>query len=278
LWLFPLGSLIIYFVKYHNIYSLKIKSKLGWLALFSSLSIVYAINSFNIITFAFSFSSFFIFLGFIAFFSYYSDSKHIFKYILSLILISQTVLIGILIISWRQPYRQYGPIWTYNTETQIPKGGYALKLYSEQSEFINNFYKISDQHGYITNTPIIDMTGSFLGAAYILNGYLPRTPWLYSGNPNSEAMVIAALRRLSCQELASAWLIIDPNFRRIFDPNVLLEAGLGDIKEYIFYGYAYFPVRTDDADIAYRPLGLISINGINKNVEICKAKRSQQHY
>jgi hypothetical protein len=56
---------------------------------------------------------------------------------------------------------------------------------------------------------------------------LPKTPWIVSSYPGSDAFATFALKKLTCEQLAAAWLIIS-DLPTGVDSGALLAAGLAD--------------------------------------------------
>jgi hypothetical protein len=251
------------------------QSKLAWFAFFLFIPLIYSIGTSNHIYFPLSSSSFFIFL---AFFTYIIIQKprNVFLKLGVLLFLSQLIIILIIFTAWKTPYSQAGPLWTYQNEVAIPKGGHKLSVSSLSSKFIGEWYAAAERGGYVTGTPIIEMTGRLPGAQYILGGFLPTVPWQNSNYAGAEEGMRDVLMGLPCDVLAKAWIITDANGTDILNPAVLSQAGLEYRQDYAAVGLVEYPLAIGNRTIL-RLLALLAPKRPPAEMtEICLSRRANQ--
>ncbi|MDR1298560.1 MAG: hypothetical protein LBO05_14635 [Deltaproteobacteria bacterium] len=251
-----------------------LKPALGWLALLGSFSFLFALGSNNYFTDLISESSFFLFLGFLIFLTRISSSKCFYKILVCFMLLAQAISMAIIINAWTFPFLQVGKIWTYDVKMKVPLDGYYLTMPYPQAKFVDQWYNIAEISGYDAKIPLIDLTGRLPGAMFILNGRLPKTAWMISGYLGSDDYAVAALKKLTCRELAEAWLILDTNFEVTFSPGVLLKAGVDFDGEYDMVGLAeYYPVGINTRQPALA-VGLLAPGDVETRAGACDMRRA----
>jgi hypothetical protein len=251
------------------------RSRLGWAVFILSLTFLYGLGSNNQITFTSSTSSFFIFLALLLIQFPQSKPGLLASKVIGLIICSLFVTSLVMVSAWVTPYRQIAPVWTFKTEVEIPlQGGSLLKMPEPVAKFIMQWYDSARQGLYRPGTPIIDLTGRTPGAIFILGGYFPNYAWLGSGYKGSEAAAQTALLALSCEELASAWVITDYYSEDILHPAILSGAGVDYEREYTSHGIVNYPVG--GINFQLRPLVLLSPVLPGPRAELCQARRAEK--
>jgi hypothetical protein len=120
--------------------------------------------------------------------------------------------------------------------------------------YLHSLRQAAFSAGFSTGTPILDLTGRHPGTVFALGGAAPGLPWLIGGLPGSADMVRAALGRVSCQDLAKAWLLITVEENKVTANNVERLAKFGNST----------PLAAD----ILRPLGIHPQTGYRQVIKV----------
>ncbi|MDR1041411.1 MAG: hypothetical protein LBR80_14885 [Deltaproteobacteria bacterium] len=149
---------------------------------------------------------------------------------------------GIVYCSAGQTYRQDMPLWLQISPVRIPTEGGVLLLSPEAAGFVAALQTGAEAAGFREGTPILDLSGRIPGAAYALGGFTPGTLWNPAGYPGTQSMFARALDRMSCGEIASAWLIADmAPLLHPLDHRLLMAQGARVPDDYLIVARAWFP-------------------------------------
>lgn len=117
------------------------------------------------------------------------------------------------------PYYQPMPLrkMDYRVELGTKKAG--LVLAESFGRYISDAIKLADKAQFRSGTPMIDLTGHSPGVLFSIGAVNTGLPWIigdYSKNSGfaysgSETNAVAALTATSCEELANAWILIEPD-------------------------------------------------------------------
>lgn len=100
------------------------------------------------------------------------------------------------------------------------------------ADYMHDAARTARQAGFAAGTPVIDLTGQSPGLVFGLKGVAPGAPWLLGGYPGSRTFTEAALARASCQTLANAWLLLEPDGRRAIPTESLETFGAALNRDY----------------------------------------------
>jgi hypothetical protein len=269
----PLG-LIIYNQFNRSILMQRIeKSEIGRALLFFLLTFIFGLGSNNSIAITASIASFFSFLGLLVMAIRPEINAPL--RLIGLCLSSLLVVCLTMISAWAHPYRQLSPIWLADVPTSVPIDGPKINMPAYQSQFFDSLYKITRQGGFKSSTPVIDLTGRLPGVIYAMGGTFPKSAWLMSGYEGSRSLAVHLFKRLSCHELASAWLILfNPPGPYQFHQEILQEAGLDFQDHYQLTGVAKFPVQVIGREIFINELLVLKPqDDWEKRAETCETLR-----
>lgn len=254
-----------------------LRTRLGWLFFIGCFSILYGLGSNNVFAITTSVGSFYVFLGFFVFLALGAGCQAWERHVFGLTVMGQVLAVAILVTAWANPYRQIGPLWNFSSEAKVPTDGGTLRFPPPMDTFIENWYAASTQAGFVPQTPVIDMTGRTPGASLIIGGYLPKTPWIFSGYAGSGDMAVKALKKLSCVELAMAWLIVDLQGQGNMSTDKISQAGVDFEGEYVLIGQADYPILDVKGQVVFRPLGLLAPRrNLDERTKACQAKRGSE--
>jgi hypothetical protein len=119
-------------------------------------------------------------------------------------------------------------------------------------------------------TPMIDLSGHSPGILYAIGARSTGSAWIFGGYPNfsgSDKLAAIILERVSCKELSSAWLLLEPEGPVKITAEVLSSFGANLASDFQIKGtfksakgasgfagdelqIIYKPVRTVDAAMA----------------------------
>ena len=178
--------------------------------------------------------------------------------VLCLVALGSAALTAILVsIGVGHPYRS-----TVSLREQVyptilgPRSGSILDLTSESASYLHSLREAAFGAGFSTGTPILDLTGRHPATVFALGGTAPGLSWLISGYPGSADIVRAALSRVSCQDLARAWLLIMDEKNK--------EAANDIERQKALYLYGLKPLAAD----TLKPLGIDPQTGYRQVISV----------
>lgn len=128
-----------------------------------------------------------------------------------------------------RPYRQ--PAIKTNNYTCNLINNNILKLGSNVCEYIKTAEYQAKKSGLKEGDYIIDLTGQSPTIIYLLKAKSIGQPWLIGGYAGSNIFASLILRNKSCEKLAKAWILFEPNGPRSLSAEILKEFG-SNINEY----------------------------------------------
>jgi hypothetical protein len=137
----------------------------------------------------------------------------------------QAVSAILLVAGMASPYRQPQPLSQNDVVAEVGRPGATLILARNHGEYISSTTNIARRAGFTHGSPIIDLTGKSPGLVYALGANSIGLPWVIGGYPGSDRVTIAKLKAVPCQQLASAWILSEPDGSRAISPQVLTSFG-----------------------------------------------------
>lgn len=123
------------------------------------------------------------------------------------------------------PYRQPQPLRENDLSVEIGRPGSVLVLSQGFGRYFQEMIGSAKKSGFERTTPMIDLSGASPGVLYAIDANAIGQAWTIGGYPGSASLATAALRRVSCSQLAAAWLLYDPDNPRSIPPTVLASFG-----------------------------------------------------
>ncbi len=145
--------------------------------------------------------------------------------VLPLALGAQAVTAALLQAGFEQPYRQPQPLRLNASVLGIGPQRTELVLSEGYFEYFASAMVITQAAGFETNTPVIDLSGQSPGILYALGAENIGQAWTIGGYPGSLRLAQAALDRTPCWEIASAWILLEPDGPRSISAELM--TGLG---------------------------------------------------
>ncbi len=146
---------------------------------------------------------------------------------LPLVLVTQAVTATLLQTGWEQPYRQPESLRMNDTAQKIGPSSSTLMLSSDYAAYLETAMTVAVGAGFEPATPVIDLSGQSPGLLYALSAESLGQPWIIGGYPGSLEFAEAALSRTSCDRLATAWVLLEPDGPRSIPTELMTNLGTG---------------------------------------------------
>ncbi|SOE52602.1 hypothetical protein [Orrella dioscoreae] len=130
-----------------------------------------------------------------------------------------------------QPYRQPALIWTNTHPVAVGNTDSRLTITADAARYLEALTRDATQAGFLPDTPLIDLTGQSPTVLYALQAKPTGSAWLIGGYSLSGPFAINMLRLESCDDLAQAWLLREPEGPRSLPDTLTQTLGLGQIEQ-----------------------------------------------
>lgn len=137
----------------------------------------------------------------------------------------QLITVALVQTGLEAPYRQPQPLRANDYKLEIGKPGSTLMLSKGFGQYFAEAIYAAEQAGFRKGSPMIDLTGQSPGILYAMGASSIGQAWTIGGYPGSAALAIAMLKKISCEKLAAAWLLAEPEGPRKISPDILLSFG-----------------------------------------------------
>lgn len=134
------------------------------------------------------------------------------------------------------PYRLPEPLDAQTHEIWLGDGNTRLYVDEATAAHVLALRDMAEQHGWMSGTPLIDLTGGTPVAALALGGRPVSVPWLTGGYPGSDQAAEYLLMRAAPETLHQSWLLLAPTGRRSISEQVLEPIGLDFPGSYVRVG------------------------------------------
>lgn len=193
---------------------------------------------------------------------------------LPLVLATQAVTATLLQTGLELPYRQPEPL-RLNTAT-VPFGPQQSRLVLSDgyAHYIESAVASAKQAELTPNTPMIDLSGQSPGILFALGAQSIGQVWTLGGYPGSMAFVQAGLAHTSCEKIANAWILLEPDGPRKIPTEFMPALGAHFPDDYEQVGAwqtaagagGYAEIRTQTLFKPVKP---------QKTVETCQLQREK---
>ncbi|MDR1166471.1 MAG: hypothetical protein LBO66_11525 [Deltaproteobacteria bacterium] len=201
------------------------------------LTLVYGAGSNNSVFLSVSLASFFAFLALLILLARQTPPRFWLYRASSLSVLALFISVGIVVSSVGQPYRQPYSLVSYGVPQSVRDGGAPLNFAPPVARYLMGLKFIARESGFTPGTPLIDLTGRVPGAIYALNTYTPRAFWLDSLNPGAQEYARRFFGKMTCAQIASAWLIWENNpASPPLSPLLLRDSGIDTETDYLLAG------------------------------------------
>lgn len=145
-----------------------------------------------------------------------------------LIVLTAITSSSVVFLTWAaiHPYRLPGNIAAQTHQVSFLDSETHLKVDLPTAQWVKDIQKTALGAGWQTGTSLIDLTGGTPGAAVVLAGLPPTTPWLVGGYKGSADYVKLALSLAEKGNLNAAWILTAPKGTRSIPTDVLRSVDL----------------------------------------------------
>jgi len=145
--------------------------------------------------------------------------------LLPLVLATQLVVVVLVQAGMESPYRQTQPLRLNSYTVEVGRSGSNLLLSEEYAAYLTQAITASKQAGFQPGTPVIDLSGQSPGMLYAIGATSIGQAWMIGGYPGSFKLATEALKRVSCEQLAVAWLLTEPEGPRSLSDSLVSSFG-----------------------------------------------------
>ncbi len=178
--------------------------------------------------------------------------------LLPMAVVAQVVVGAILLSSAELPFRQIRALREQREILRIPATGVTLRVSHEVATYVNRLDSITQVSGFERGTPMLDFTGRFPTALYLIGARPIGLAWLAGGYPGSRNVVAAGLDRVPPEQMRRAWVLAEPVGPRHIPVDLLQRYGLDIERDYDVVGRLRSPMGEyyyRREQVLYRPRG-----------------------
>ena len=194
---------------------------------------------------------------------------------LPLALVTQVTTVLLLNPSIESPYRQPQALRLHDQAMVVGTEGSLLVLSKGYAEYLRAAVSGAKAAGFKADTPVIDLSGQSPTTLYALRAENLGQAWVVGGYPGSLKLATAALKRVSCEKIAGAWLLVEDKGSRSI-PNELLASVGANVTEH-YQAVASWNTAAGAGDYPYppqRPQTLLRpTRAFGDAVRVCNDKR-----
>ncbi len=189
---------------------------------------------------------------------------------------AQLTTVALLATAMEHPYRQSEALRLQSMPTTLGPHGTRLILPPQTAEYLRTAARIAGNAGFERGTPIIDLTGHSPGTVFALGAIAIGQPWMIGGYKGSGSLASMVLDRAPCEDLAAAWVLIEPEGPRKLDMSLLRRYGIDDRESYAEVGKLITPLGIRDYPGVYEQRLLKPLRPADEAVAACRKARGAQ--
>jgi len=152
------------------------------------------------------------------------------RIIITLIASSQVLTMALMQVSMEHPYRQLQSLRSQTKTIDITntKGRVTSQLIigDNDARYINTLKKVASDHGFSYGDAMIDLTGAYPAALYLLGSKVIGSPWYLLDVGGSFDHSVLILSEIPCDQLLQAWILTSINGPDKCNPRVLEPYGM----------------------------------------------------
>ena len=235
----PLGSWLALMMAYQKFFNNVALKFLILAILFVLLPYAYAIGTWDDIWIIMLRAGFFWILAVVPFLASMKQPLFVrWRMLMTLVVGGQLLTISLVQLGMEHPYRQSQSLRTQTKPLEIMniKGRSVgeLTVSDDDARYIEQLRHMALSHGFSYGDSMIDLSGNYPTALYILGANPVGFPWVAPGFVGSNNFLEFALFQASCTELADAWVLVSLNGRdkynlKILEPHGINQSSLGII-------------------------------------------------
>lgn len=144
-----------------------------------------------------------------------------------------TATLGFLIGVMASPGPIGNPIWQQVVPITLGPQNAVLRVDAPTAEYLAAMRRAAVANGFVSDTPIIDLSGVGPGLIFLLNGRASGVPWLANNSADTRAFSTAVLQTVSHAELDRSWVLTAPEVNIEMYGTLLRSIGLNFPDGYI---------------------------------------------
>ena len=149
-----------------------------------------------------------------------------------LALAAQAVTVMLVQAGAENPYRQTQPLRLSTEAIDVGSPGSSLLLSEGYAGYIAKSIASADSAGFEPGTAVLDLTGQSPGLLFAMRAVSVGYPWVAGGYPGSLEVAKLGLMHVTCDKLASAWLLMEPGGPRALSSDLLMTFGSALPEDY----------------------------------------------
>ena len=142
------------------------------------------------------------------------------------ILAAQLITAALLNQTLSLPYRQPSITAGLSEEVVLAGKGGPLFLSPVSADYLQEAHDKAIRSGFLSGTPLIDLSGRSPGLLYHLGAASVAQPWFIGGYKGSYRLAVATLALEPCDRVAQSWVLLEPEGPRRIDFSVLTSVGV----------------------------------------------------
>jgi hypothetical protein len=147
---------------------------------------------------------------------------------------------ALLRLSMEAPYRQ-PPLSQDKEPVQVASTGSRLLVAREVSEYLQSLGRLAREGGFHAGDLMLDLSGHYPGALYLIGARPVGRPWMIGGYPGSDDLAAAVLDRVPAEDLRKSWILCSPTGPRKLSSDLLKKRGLDLARDYEEVGIVRSP-------------------------------------
>lgn len=187
---------------------------------------------------------------------------------------AQLTTVALLLTGMDAPYRQPSPLRENNRPLDIGRPGSTVLLSEGFARYFSEAMTVAHRAGFSKGTPMIDLTGQSPGVLYAMGASNIGQAWTIGGYPGSNALATAMLGKVTCDELARAWVLAEPDGPRKLSADVLLAFGADLATDFEPAGSLQTAVGAGGYEEVRSQLLLKPIRSVENAVQACANART----
>ena len=164
--------------------------------------------------------------------------------LVTLLLSTQLMLDGM-----QRPYRQSVALAAQTRAIVVGPHHAVLQVSEDFAQYILDARNLARSAGFKPNEPMLDLSGQSPGLLFALSARSIGQPWSIGGYTGSAALTTHMLARVSCDDLARTWLLVEPNSKRRLPDTVVASFGADLAKDFSVLGSVDTPPKTNGMDM-----------------------------
>ncbi|MCL2589440.1 MAG: hypothetical protein FWD67_00855 [Betaproteobacteria bacterium] len=147
------------------------------------------------------------------------------SFAIPLVLAAQAVTAALMQTGLERPYRQPQPLRLNDSIVEIGATGSNLVLSAGYAQYFEDAKAAAQKGGFEAGTPMIDLSGQSPGILYVLRALSIGQAWIIGGYSGSLNQAKAALSRTPCKQIATAWVLFEPDGPRSIPVELMHSLG-----------------------------------------------------